>query len=156
MFKPFKVGDLIESQGHIGTVKEIQIFVTMLLTPENKTVFLPNGAVSNNEITNYATQGKIRVDLVVGISYNDSIDKAKSIIAELMSAHKYIISEPKAFVGVLELGDSSVNLAVRPYCKPQDYWKVYFELLEQIKLALDENGIEIPFPQRVVHQINKP
>jgi small conductance mechanosensitive channel len=154
-FKPFKVGDLIESQGHIGTVKEIQIFVTMLLTPENKTVFLPNGAVSNNEITNYATQGKIRVDLVVGISYNDSIDKAKSIIAELMSAHKYIISEPKAFVGVLELGDSSVNLAVRPYCKPQDYWKVYFELLEQIKLALDENGIEIPFPQRVVHQINK-
>ena len=73
----------------------------------------------------------------------------------MMSTHKYIISEPKAFVGVLELGDSSVNLAVRPYCKPQYYWKVYFELLEQIKLALDENGIEIPFPQRVVHQINK-
>ncbi len=156
LFKPFKVGDLIESQGYLGTVKEIQIFVTILLTPENKTVFLPNGAVSNNEITNYAAQGKIRVDLVVGISYNSSIDKAKEIIYGLMSNHKSIISDPAPFVGVLELGDSSVNLAIRSYTQPKDYWVVYFELLQQIKLALDDNGIEIPFPQRVVHQINKP
>ena len=155
IFKPFKVGDLIESQGHLGTVKEIQIFVTIISTPENKTVFLPNGAVSNNEITNYATQGTIRVDLEVGISYSDSIEKAKEIISKIMNTHEKVLSDPVPFVGVLGLGDSSVNLAVRPYCRPGDYWEVYFELYEQVKLALDKNGIEIPFPQRVIHQAKK-
>lgn len=152
LFKPFGVGDLIETQGYLGVVKEIQIFVTILLTPENKTVILPNGAVANGEITNYATEGTMRVDLSFGIGYGDDIAQAKSILYDLMEQHEKVLDYPEAFVGVIELGDSSVNLAVRPYAKPQDYWKVYFDLYEQGKNALDKAGIEIPFPQRVVHQ----
>ncbi len=152
IFKPFGVGDLIESQGYLGVVKEIQIFVTILLTPENKTVILPNGAVANGEITNYATEGTMRVDLNFGIGYGDSIAEAKKILYDLMAQHEKVLNTPAPFVGVLELGDSSVNLAVRPYAKPQDYWQVYFDLYEQGKNALDKAGIEIPFPQRVVHQ----
>jgi small conductance mechanosensitive channel len=152
VFKPFKVDDLIDTQGHIGVVKEIQIFVTILLTQENKTVILPNGAVANGEITNYATEGNIRVDLEFGISYNDSIDEAKKILYKVIEEHPFVLDDPKAFVGVVALGDSSVNLVVRPYSKPRDYWKVYFDVYEQGKKALDAGGIEIPFPQMVVHQ----
>ena len=152
LFKPFGIGDLIETQGYTGVVKEIQIFVTILLTPENKTVLLPNGAVANGEITNYATEGTMRVDLSFGIGYGDSIAQAKKILYDLMEQHEKVLDYPSPFVGVIELGDSSVNLAVRPYTKPQDYWTVYFDLCEQGKNALDAAGIEIPFPQRVVHQ----
>lgn len=152
LFKPIKVGDLITAQGYTGTVKEIQIFVTVLLTPDNKTVILPNGAVANNEITNYATEGTIRVDLVFGIAYDASIDTAKKILMDLMEAHPLVLKNPASFVGVESLGDSSVNLAVRPYAKPKDYWEVYFDLYEQGKKALDTHKIEIPFPQRVIHQ----
>lgn len=151
VFKPFKVDDLIETQGYTGVVKEIQIFVTILLTPDNKTVILPNGAIANGEITNYATEGNIRVDLEFGISYNDSIDDAKRILYKVMEEHPLVLDNPKAFVGVVGLGDSSVNLVVRPYSKPRDYWAVYFDVYEQGKKALDAGGIEIPFPQRVIH-----
>jgi len=152
IFKPIKVDDLIETQGYIGVVKEIKIFVTILLTPENKTVILPNGSVANGEITNYATEGNIRVDMEFGISYNNSIDEAKKILYKVMEDHPLVLDSPKAFVGVVGLGDSSVNLAVRPYAKPGDYWTVYFDVYEEGKKALDAGGIEIPFPQRVVHQ----
>lgn len=152
LFKPISVGDLIESQGYLGVVKEIQIFVTVLLTPENKTVILPNGAVANGEITNYATEGNMRVDLIFGIGYSASIDQAKAIFYQLMQEHEKVLQDPAPFVGVLELGDSSVNLAVRPYAKPEDYWAVYFDLYEQGKKALDKAGIEIPFPQQVIHR----
>ena len=153
LFKPIRVGDLIESQGYLGVVKEIQLFATILLTPENKTVILPNGAVANGEITNNATEGTMRVDLSFGIGYGDSIDQAKEIFYTLMEKHAKVLSQPSAFVGVLELGDSSVNLAVRPYVKPEDYWTVYFDLYEQGKKALDQASIEIPFPQQVVHRV---
>lgn len=152
IFKPIHIGDLIETQGYIGVVKDIQIFVTILLTPDNKTVILPNGLVANNEITNYATEGTIRVDLEFGISYNDSIDKAREVLFKIMENHALVLTDPKPFVGVLGLGDSSVNLAVRPYSKPSNYWEVYFDIYEQGKKALDEVGIEIPFPQRVIHK----
>lgn len=152
IFKPFKVGDLIESQGYTGTVKEIQIFVTIILTPENKTVFLPNGAVANGEITNYATEGTIRVDLDFGIGYGESIEAAKKVLYEVVNQHDKVLNNPPPFVGVNSLGDSAVNLAVRPYASPQDYWTVYFDIYEKGKNALDKAGIEIPFPQRVVHQ----
>ena len=152
VLKPFKVDDIIDTQGHIGVVKEIQIFATILLTPENKTVILSNGALANGKITNYATEGNIRVDLEFGISYNDSIDKAKKILYKVMEEHPLVLDDPKAFVGVVALGDSSVNLLVRPYSKPRDYWKVYFDVCELGKKALDAGGIEIPFPQMVVHQ----
>mgnify|MGYP000306261383 FL=1 len=147
VFKPFKTGDLIESQGYIGVVKEIQIFVTILLTPDHKTVLLPNGAVANNEITNYATEGTIRVDLEFGIGYGESIDKAKDVLNKVMMDHPMVLKSPESFVGVNGLGDSSVNLAVRPYTEPKNYWEVYFDVYEQGKKALDAGGIEIPFPQ---------
>ena len=151
LFKPFKVGDLIESQGHLGTVKEIHIFVTILLSPENKTVIIPNAAVSNNDIVNYTTEGLMRVDLVFGISYESNIKDAKDILLKIIENHPKVLKEPAPFVGVKELGDSSVNLAVRPYTKPQDYWGVYFDVVEAGKIALDEAGITIPFPQVDVH-----
>lgn len=151
IFKPFKVGDLIEAQGHLGNVKEIQIFITVLLTPENKTVIIPNGNLSNGDLINYTMEGKIRVDLVMGISYTASIKDAKKVLLEIMNAHPKVLQDPAPFVGVLELGDSSVNLAVRPYTKPNEYWDVYFDIYEQGKEALDNANIEIPFPQMDLH-----
>uniref|UniRef100_UPI0032165B4D mechanosensitive ion channel family protein n=1 Tax=uncultured Draconibacterium sp. TaxID=1573823 RepID=UPI0032165B4D len=151
LFKPFKVGDLIESRGHLGSVKEIHIFVTILLTPENKTVILPNAAVSSNDIVNYTTQGVIRVDMVFGISYGSNIKTAKDVLLNILVNHPKVLNDPAPFVGVKELADSSVNLAVRPYTKPKDYWEVYFYVYEEGKLALDKAGITIPFPQVDVH-----
>ncbi|MFV0591496.1 MAG: mechanosensitive ion channel family protein [Draconibacterium sp.] len=154
LFKPFKVGDLIVSQGHLGSVKEIHIFVTVLLTPENKTVILPNAAVSSNDIVNYTTEGLIRVDLKFGISYSSNIKTAKDTLMKILVNHPKVLKDPAPFVGVSELANSSVNLAVRPYTKPEDYWTVYFDVYESGKLALDEAGISIPFPQMDVH-LNK-
>lgn len=155
IFKPYKVGDLIETQGHLGAVKEIQIFVTVMLTPENKTVIIPNGAISNGDITNYTLEGKIRVDLVMGISYESDIKKARNVLMEVMESHPKVLKDPAPFVGVVELADSSVNLAVRPYAKPEDYWDVYFDVYEAGKEALDKAEITIPFPQVDVH-LDKP
>lgn len=151
LFKPYKVSHLIEAQGHTGWVKEIQIFVTILTTPDNKTVIIPNGAISNGNITNYSTLGKIRVDLIMGISYSSNIKKAKEVLLQTMRQHDKVMKDPAPFVGVESLGDSSVNLAVRPHCTPEDYWDVYFDIYEAGKIALDEAGIEIPFPQVDVH-----
>jgi len=151
VFKPYKVGDLIESQGQLGVVKEIQIFTTVLLNPQNKTIILPNGAVSNGDIVNYTTEGKIRVDLTVGISYNSDIKTAKNILMEVMKSDENVMSDPAPFVGVAELADSSINLAVRPWTHPTTYWDVYFDTLENCKNALDKGGITIPFPQVDVH-----
>ncbi|WP_340111572.1 mechanosensitive ion channel family protein [Maribellus mangrovi] len=154
LFKPFKVGDLIESQGHKGKVKEIHIFVTILTTFENKTVILPNAAVSNNDIVNYTTQGVLRVDLAFGISYSSNIKEAKDTLMKIMTDHPKVLKDPAPFVGVSELADSSVNLAVRPHAKSEDYWEVYFDVYEAGKLALDKAGVTIPFPQMDVH-LNK-
>ncbi len=151
LFKPFKVGDVIVSQGHVGKVKEIHIFVTKLLTGENKTVILPNAAVSNNDIVNYTTEGVMRVDMNIGISYESNIKDAKDVLMKVMESHPSILAEPAPFVGVSELADSSVNLTVRSFTKPEDYWAVYFYVLEEGKIALDKAGISIPFPQMDVH-----
>jgi|TARA_B100000795_G_C22803069_1_gene443019 small conductance mechanosensitive channel len=151
VFKPFKIGDLIQTQGHLGTVKEIQIFVTILLTPENKTVIIPNGPISNSDITNYTMQGKIRVDLIMGISYQSNIKDARKVLMKVMLDHPLVLRDPMPFVGVVELGDSSINLAVRPYTKPQNYWAVYFDVYEAGKESLDAANIEIPFPQMDLH-----
>ena len=151
IFKPYKVGDLIQAQGHLGVVKEIHIFVTILLSPESKTIIIPNGTISNGDITNFVTEGKIRVDMTFGISYESDIRKAKEILMNVMSSHPAVLKDPAPFVGVKELANSSVNLAVRPYTQPADYWTVYFDVYEQGKIALDEGGITIPFPQVDVH-----
>jgi small conductance mechanosensitive channel len=155
MFKPYKVGDLIESQGHLGVVKEVQIFNTILTSPQSKQIILPNGATSNGSIVNYTAEGKIRVDLTAGVSYDSDIDTVKSILMDVLVNHDKVMKDPAPFVGVLEMADSSVNFAVRPHCLPQDYWDVYFSVNEQIKKALDKNAITIPFPQRDVHLIKQ-
>jgi len=152
--RPYKVGDLVEMQGYIGNVKEIQIFNTILTSPENKTIIIPNGAISNGNIVNYTVEGIIRVDLTIGISYNANIKKAKEVLQNVMHSNSDVLKTPEPFVGVLELADSSVNLAVRPYCKPEKYWDVYFSIYENAKETLDKEGIEIPFPQMDVH-LNK-
>lgn len=151
IFKPYRVGDLIETQGQIGVVKEIQIFNTILASPENKMVIIPNGPIMNGKIVNFTILGKIRVDLTVGIAYEADILKAKEVLILEMTNHPLVLGDPAPFVGVSELGDSSVNLAVRPHCDPKDYWTVYFDILEKSKLALDKNKITIPFPQVDVH-----
>lgn len=155
IFKPYQVGDLIQAQGHLGVVKEIHIFVTVLLSPENKTIIIPNGAISNGDITNFVTEGKIRVDLSFGISYESNIKQAKEILMKVMTSHPLVMKDPAPFVGVKELADSSVNLAVRPFTEPANYWAVYFDIYEQGKIALDEGGVTIPFPQVDVHMKSK-
>lgn len=149
--KPYKLGDFVEMQGVTGTVQEIRIFNTVVLTLDNKTVFMPNGAISNGNIRNYTVEGKLRVDLVAGIGYSEDIRTARDVIMKVMTDHKKVLKDPAPSVNVLELGDNSVNLAIRPYCKPEDYWTVYFEVTEGVKYALDAAGIEIPFPQRDIH-----
>jgi len=153
VFKPYKVGDLIESQGHLGVVKEVQIFNTILLAPQNKRVIIPNGATSNGSIINYTVEGQIRVDLTAGVSYDSDIDKTKAVLMDVLKANDKVMQDPAPFVGVLEMADSAVNFAVRPYCLPQDYWDVFFSVNEEVKKALDNNAISIPFPQRDVHLI---
>lgn len=151
IFKPYKVGDVIQAQGHLGVVKEIHIFVTVLLSPESKTIIIPNGTISNGDITNFTTEGKIRVDMTFGISYSSNIKKAKDVLMKVMEEHPKVLKEPAPFVGVSALADSSINLAVRPHTLPQDYWTVYFDVYETGKEALDKAGITIPFPQMDVH-----
>ncbi|MFC2127159.1 mechanosensitive ion channel family protein [Bacteroidota bacterium] len=151
IFKPFKVGDLIEAQGELGSVKEIQIFVTKIITPGNKLSIIPNGILSNGTIKNYTEEGKLRVDLTVGISYDSDIKTAKELLEKTLTSNPKVLKDPAPAVTVSELADSSVNLAVRPWATPENYWDVYFECLEACKLALDEAKIEIPFPQRDVH-----
>ena len=129
LFKPYKIGDLISAQGELGVVKEIQIFTTVLLSPENKTIIVPNGSMMNGNIINITNEGKIRVDLIIGISYDSDIKKAKKILLDVMAADSRILKDPAAFVGVKELGDSAINSAVRPWCDPVHYWDVHFDIL---------------------------
>lgn len=154
IFKPFKIGDLIEAQGEIGVVKEIEIFTTKLTGLSNKEIIIPNGTLSNGNIVNYSTEGTRRVDLVIGVSYDADIKETKKVLTDVLTSHAKILKDPSPSVTVLELADSSVNFAVRPWCKTEHYWDVYFDVTEAAKLALDKAGIEIPYPHRV--NINKP
>ena len=149
IFKPIKIGDLIEAQGEVGVVKEIEIFTTKLTGLSNKEIIIPNGAISNGNIINYSTEGTRRVDLIFGIGYDEDIKKAKEVMMNVLSAHPKILKDPMPSVNVSELADSSVNFAVRPWCKTEDYWAVYFDVTENTKLALDAAGIEIPYPHHV-------
>ncbi len=153
IFKPYKIGDLIEAQGSLGVVKEIEIFTTKLVSPDNKLVIVPNGAMANGNITNYTAEGKIRVDTVIGVGYGEDIKKTKDVLMEVLTSNELVLKDPAPSVNVMELADSSVNFAVRPFCKPEHYWDVYFATYENCKLALDKAGIEIPYPHEV--QINK-
>jgi len=150
-FKPFKVGDVINAQNELGTVNKIDILHTHLMTPDNRLIVMPNGSLANSVITNITYQPKRRMELNVGISYGANIKKAKEIIVELLSKDPRVIEEHGVQVFVAALGDSSVDLKVRVWATKEDFWPLNFEALEMIKIAFDEQGIEIPFPQRVVH-----
>ena len=155
IFKPIKIGDLIEAQGEIGVVKEIEIFTTKLIGLSNKEIIIPNGALSNGNIVNYTTEGTRRVDLVFGVGYDSDIKKTKEVLMKVITDNPKVLQEPAPTVNVLELADSSVNFAVRPWCKTEDYWAVYFETMENTKEALDAAGIEIPYPHQVeIHKEN--
>lgn len=149
IFKPYRIGDLVEAQGELGVVKEIEIFTTKMISPENKLVIVPNGAMANGNIINYTAEGKIRVDTVIGVAYEEDIKQVKEVLLKVLTDQEKVLSDPAPSVNVLELADSSVNFAVRPFCKPEDYWDVYFATYEGCKLALDKAGIEIPYPHEV-------
>jgi small conductance mechanosensitive channel len=149
IFKPIKIGDLIEAQGEMGVVKEIEIFTTKLTGLSNKEIIIPNGALSNGNIINYSTEGTRRIDLIFGVGYDSDIKKTKDVLMTILTSHPKILKDPAPIVTVMELADSSINFAVRPWCATPDYWSVYFDVTEQTKEALDAAGIEIPYPHRV-------
>jgi small conductance mechanosensitive channel len=150
-FRPFRAGDYIEAGGSAGVVKELTIFNTILLTPDNKQVILPNSQITNGAITNFSAQPTRRLDLKIGISYGDDIRKAKAVLEDILAQDPRILPEPAPMIIVLALGDSSVDIGCRPWVKTEDYWPLFWHLTETIKLRFDEEGITIPFPQRDVH-----
>ncbi len=151
IFKPFKEGDFVEAGGTYGSVKQINIFSSTFLTPDNKQVIVPNGVIYSGVITNYSATGTRRIDMVFGISYDDDIATAKGIIEEILKSENRILNTPVYDLVVGELADSSVNIYVRPWVSSSNYWPVKFDLTEKIKLEFDKNGISIPYPQMDVH-----
>jgi small conductance mechanosensitive channel len=151
MFRPYRVGDFVEAAGITGSVVQVQILTTLLKTPDNKNIIVPNSQIMSGIITNYSANDTRRVDLVIGISYDDDIDKARDTIQELVDADERILKDPACVIAVSELADSSVNFVVRPWIKTTDYWPVRFDLLEAIKKRFDKEDITIPYPQRDVH-----
>jgi len=151
VFRPFKVGDFIEGAGVAGTVEEIQIFTTLLITPDNKTIIVPNSKITGDNIINYSARGTRRVDMVFGIGYDDDIDKARTIIMDVVSGDERVMKDPKPVVLLSELADSSVNFNTRVWSKADDYWGVYFDTMEAVKKRFDAEGVSIPYPQRDVH-----
>jgi small conductance mechanosensitive channel len=154
LFKPFKVGDYVEAGGTSGVVEKVSIFSTWLRTPDNKQVIAPNSGVIGGNITNYTAKDTRRVDLVFGIGYEDDLKRAKDELMAILQADERVLKDPAPQVAVLELADSSVNFAVRPWVKTDDYWDVYFDVTEKVKRTFDDRGISIPFPQRDVHLFN--
>jgi len=155
--RPFKIGDYIEVAGVGGSVKDLSIYNTILTTPDNKIITVPNSKITSDNIINFSAQDTRRVDMVFGIGYSDDIAKAKDIINKIISKDKRILKEPDALVALAELADSSVNFNVRPWVKKEDYWDVFYDMHEKVKVAFDEAGVTIPFPQRelYVHNVKK-
>lgn len=151
LFKPFKADDFVDAGGCSGAIEKINLFTTTMRTADNKEVIVPNGAIYGGNIINYSTRETRRIDMVFGISYDDDIKKAKQILEKTVNADERVLKQPEAIIAVSELGESSVNFVVRPWVKSTDYWAVRFELIENIKLAFDENNISIPYPQLDLH-----
>ena len=149
--RPFKASDYIDAGGTSGTVESVAIFATTLTSPDNKSIVVPNATILSGSITNYSTKDTRRIDLVIGVSYNANLAETKAVLADVLSRNALVLKDPAYTIAVAELGDSSVNLVVRPWVKTTDYWPVSFELMEDIKNSLDKAGIEIPFPQMDVH-----
>ena len=151
LFEPFKIGDYIATSTHSGTVEKITIFNTTLVTIDNKTIIIPNGDLSNKEITNYTAKKTRRIDMVFGVSYDDDLAKVRGILEKIIKEDKRILKDPEPMVVVGELADSSVNFFVRPWCKTEDYWDIKFDFIEKVKNEFDKAKITIPYPQMDVH-----
>jgi len=151
IFKPFKIGDVIEAQGYIGSVTQIQIFNTIMKTPDNKTIIIPNGGLSTSSMINYSTEATRRVDWTIGIGYGDDVDKAREVLKRLCDEDSRILKDPEVFIAVSALADSSVNFAVRAWVNAADYWAVYFELNEKVYKTFAREGLNIPYPQMDIH-----
>jgi small conductance mechanosensitive channel len=151
LFRPFSKGDFVEVAGVAGTVEAVRIFSTVLTTPDNKEIIIPNGQISADTITNYSANDTRRVDLVFGVAYDDDLKAAREVLTRICAEHPMILAEPATKIFVLNLGDSSVDFAVRPWVNKDDYWTVYGDLMEQAKTGLEAAGCSIPFPQRDVH-----
>lgn len=147
LFKPFKVGDVIDAQGYVGSVSEIQIFNTVLKTPDNKTIIIPNGGLSTSSMTNYSTEERRRVDWTIGVGYGDDLDKTRQVIRKLCDDDSRILKDPEVFIAVSELADSSVNFVVRAWVNAADYWGVFFDMNENVYKTFDKEGLNIPYPQ---------
>lgn len=151
IFRPFNVGDYIDAAGASGTIEEINLFSTIMVTPDNKTIMIPNASVIGSNITNYSNKPTRRVSLVFGIDYNDDLKLAKETLMQIIKEDKRVLQEPAPFVAVGELADNSVNFVFRVWVKTEEYWDVHFDMLEKVKLAFDDKGISIPFPQMSIH-----
>ena len=151
IFRHFKTGDYVEVAGVAGSVVELHLFTTTLRTPDNKIIVIPNAQVTGGTITNYSALDTRRLDLEFGVSYSDDLDHVKRVIKEVLDAEERLLEDPAPTIGLLTLGDSSVNFAVRPWVRSSDYWGVYFDLQEAMKKRFDKEGISIPFPQRDMH-----
>ena len=151
LFKPYKVGDFIEAQGYSGVVKEIQIFITVLTTPDNKTVIIPNGPLATGSLINYSAQATRRVDWTYGIAYGDDLDKAYELLNKFIAEDSRILKDPEPFLALSELADSSVNIVVRVWVNSADYWGVHFDMNEKVYKQFAQAGLSIPFPQMDVH-----
>ena len=151
LFKPFSVGDVIDTQGYAGKVESIQILHTILKTFDNKTIIIPNGALANGSITNFSTEKTRRVDMSFGIGYGDDIKKTKEVLKKLVDGDDRILKDPDPMIVVSELGESSVNFTVRVWCEAANYWGIFFDMQEKVKMEFDKQGISIPFPQHDVH-----
>jgi small conductance mechanosensitive channel len=151
LFRPFEVGNFVSVGGESGTVEAITLFNTTLLTPDNKVILIPNSTVASGNITNFSKKEERRVDFVFGIGYDDDLKLAKATLQEIIDADARILKDPASFIGVGELGDSSVNFTVRVWVKASDYWGVHFDTIETVKLTFDEKGISIPYPQMDIH-----
>ncbi len=156
MFRPFQVGDVIDAAGQVGAVKEIGILMTHMTSADNKKIMIPNSAIMGGTITNITAEDTRRVDMTVGVGYSDDLDKVQEIILDVLNADDRILSDPAPQVVVAELADSSVNFNVRPWCKKEDYWGIFFDFQKTIKQRLDKEGVSIPFPQQDVymHQVS--
>lgn len=154
LFRPFKIGDVVDVSGVIGKVEDISIFTTSLVTGDNQLVIIPNGNITSGNITNITAKPTRRIDLVVGVGYDDDLKKVKKVLTKIISKNKLVLETPETTIAVSELADCSVNFIVRPWVKTADYWGVRLELIEEIKLTFDKEGISIPFPQQDVHVVS--
>ncbi|HBG5346671.1 TPA: mechanosensitive ion channel family protein [Clostridioides difficile] len=157
LIRPFKVGDYVEAAGHGGTVEQIGLFYTQLVTPDNKQILIPNGSVSNDSLINYSAKNTRRVDLTFSVGYEDDILHVRRVLKDIVNNHKLIINEPEPFIGVVEHGDNAIKFAARVWCKTEDYWTIYLDLLEEVKVRFDEEGITIPYPKMdlTLKELNK-